>query len=221
MMVSQAKALIDVSKKLLKGMEGEPSARGVAEVFVEVGGGLCVDGANNAFVEWCGAVGGWFQDDLADTQAVVDVKRKKKGCESGSGGGEYHLMIPEHEGSGPNGVTFPTSTTAGEQAHTSPLMRTVSTWRRSMPSVTGLGEGSIWKRDRDKDEGGSICGRGRMTFDEVQSSSSISMRSASNGKPMRKPAVRDLAILPTQRVTRYVLLYRGMFIFSLQIKIKT
>ena len=214
MMVSHAKELIDVSKKLLKGMEGEPSARGVAEVFVEVGGGLGVNGAGaeNAFVGWCGAVGGWFQDDSTDTQAVVDVKRKRKGCESGSGGsGEYHSMISEHEGSGSGcGVSFPT---AGEHAHTSPLKRTVSTWRKSMPSVTGLGEGGVWRRDRDKDEGGSTCGRGRIPFDEVQSSSSMSMTLTSIGKPIRKPAVRDLAILPTQRVTRYVLLYRGMFIF--------
>jgi hypothetical protein len=214
MMVSQAKELIDVSKRLLKGMEEEPSVRGVAEVFVEVGGGLDVDRAESAFVGWCGVVGGWFQDDLADTQAVVDVKRKRKGCENGVGGGgggsgDYHLMISEHEGSGPDGVTFPISTTTGEHAHTSPLMRTVSTWRKSMPSVS---EGGVWRRDRDKDEGGSsTCGRGRMAFDEVRSSSSISMTLTSIGKPIRKPAVRDLAILPTQRVTRYVLLYRGMF----------
>ena len=198
MMISRAKELVDVSRRLLTGMEGEPSARGVAEVFVEVGGGLNVNGAESAFVGWCGAVGGWFQDD---SDSVV---RKRKGCESGGGVGECHS---EHdEGSG---VTFPT-TTSGEHAPptTSPLMRTVSTWRKSMPSVTGIGEGGVRRRDGDKDEGGSTCERGRIAFDEIRSSSSMSM---SIGKPIRKPAVRDLAILPTQRVTRYVLLYRGMF----------
>jgi hypothetical protein len=225
MMVLHAKELIDVSKRLLKGMEGEPSARGVAEVFVEVGEGLCEDGAESAFVGWCGAVGGWFQDDLTDTQSVVDIKRKRKGCESVGGSGDYHSMISEHEGSNPGDVTFPTSTTTGEHAHTSPLKRTVSTWRKSMPSVTGLGEGGVWRRDKDKDramdkdESGSTYGRGRA-FDEVQSSSSMSTTLSSIGKPIRKPAVRDLAILPTQRVTRYVLLYRGRFlkIFPLQPK---
>ena len=200
MMISRAKELVDVSRRLLTGMEGEPSARGVAEVFVEVGGGMNVNGAESAFVGWCGAVGGWFQDD---SDSLV---RKRKGCESGGGVGECHLMISEHdEGSG---VTFPT--TSGEHAPptTSPLMRTVSTWRKSMPSVTGIGEGGVRRRDRDKDEGGSTCERGRIAFDEIRSSSSMSM---SIGKPIRKPAVRDLAILPTQRVTRYVLLYRGMF----------
>ena len=220
MMVSHAKELIDISKRLLKGMEGEPSARGVAEVFTEVGGGLSEDGAESAFVGWCGAVGGWFQDDLTDTQAAVGAKRKRKGWESVGGSGEYHFMIAEHERSGSGGITFPTASTttvAGEQAHTSPLKRTVSTWRKSMPSVTGLGEGGVWRRDKDKDramdkdEGGSTCGRSRMAFDEVRSPS---MSMSITGKPLRKPAVRDLAILPTQRVTRYVLLYRGMFFIS-------
>ena len=217
MMVSHAKELVEVSKRLLKGMEGEPSARGVAEVFVEVGG-LSVDGAESAFVEWCSAVGGWFQDDLAETQAVVGVKRKRKGYESVGGSGEYHLMISEHEGSSPGSVTFPTSTSTGENAHTSPLKRTVSAWRKSMPSVTGLGEGGVWRRDkdkdrdRDKDEGGSAYGRDRTAFVEVRSPPSMSMTLTSIDKPIRKPSVRDLAILPTQRVTRYVLLYRGTFV---------
>ena len=138
---------------------------------------------------------------------------------SGVGGGEYHLMISEDEGSGRGGVTFPTSTTTGEHAHTSPfkLMRTVSTWRKGMPSVNGLGEGGVWRRDRDNDKGGSTYGRSRMAVDEVRSSSSMSMTLTSIGKPIRKPAVRDLAILPTQRVMRYVLLYRGLF-FSLTTK---
>ena len=235
MMVTHAKELIDVSKRLLKGMEGEPSARGVAEIFVEVGAGLgedglCEDGAESAFVGWCSAVGGWFQDDLADTdrQAMADIKRKRKGCESVGGSGDYRSMILEHESSGPGDVTFPTSTTTGEHAHTSPLKRTVSTWRKSMPSVAGLGEGGVWRRDkdkdramdRDKDEGSSTCGRGKMAFDEVQSSSSMSTTLSSTGKPIRKPAVRDLAILPTQRVTRYVLLYRGMFFYILPLQKK-
>ena len=217
MMVTHAKELIDISKRLLKGMEEEPSARGVAEVFLEVGGGF-EDGAESAFVRWCGAVGGWFQDNLADTDRH-DVKRKRKGCESVGGSGDYHSMISEHESSGPGGgVNFPTSTTTtGEHAHSSPLKRTVSTWRKSMPSVTGLGEGGVWRRDKDKDRAmdrdkDENCGRGKMAFDEVQASSSMS---SSIGKPVRKPAVRDIAILPTQRVTRYVLLYRGMFFIFL------
>ena len=212
MMVSYVKELVSVSERLLKGMEEEPSVRGVAEVFVEVGGGAGVGGAESAFSEWCGVVGRWFQDDLADSRAGY-VKRKRKRFKSSVGGGEEHSS--EYEGSGPGlGVTPSTST--GEHAHTSPLMRNVSTWRKSMPSIAGLGESGAWRKDnkdRDKDE---AYGRGRIspTFDPVPSSS-LWMKSANISKPIRKPAVRDLAILPTQRVMRYVLLYRGMFfIFS-------
>jgi hypothetical protein len=206
MMTSHVKALVGVSERLLKGMEGEPSVRGVAEVFVEVGGSLGADGAEDAFVGWCGVVGGWFQGDLADTQAV-DIKRKRKKTSSGAPGEEHPSMISEHEGSGPGLVS------TGEQAHTSPLMRNVSTWRKSMPSITGLGESGVWRKDRDKDrdkdEGDSAYGRGRMSPTFVVVPSSL-MKSTSISKPIRKPAVRDLAILPTQRVMRYVLLYRGM-----------
>ena len=57
MMISYVRDLVDISERLLKGMEREPSVRGVAEKFAEVGG---VDEAESAFVGWCGAVGGWF-----------------------------------------------------------------------------------------------------------------------------------------------------------------
>ena len=194
MMIQYAKELVDVSEKLLKAMEGEPSVRGVAEAFVEVGEGM--GGAESAFVGWCGVVGGWFQDGLPisrSTQAMIVAKRRR----GLSGDEENHPMISEHEGSNPGlAVTF----TPTEHAHTSPLMRTVRTWRRSMPSIAGSGEGHR--------------GRTSPTSFAVGYASSISLTSSSNSKPIRKPAVRDLAILPTQRIMRYVLLYRGMsFIF--------
>ena len=64
------------------------------------------------------------------------------------------------------------------------LRRSSSTWRKSMPSIAGLG-----------------------------SSDPSTTTVATSTK--RKTYVRDLAILPTQRVMRYVLLFRGLsFIFS-------
>lgn len=204
MMVPYVKELVGVSERLLKGMEGEPSVRGVSEVFVEVGGGV-VDGdkgAESAFVGWCRVVGGWFQDDLAvsgDTQAVVEVKRKRTRFDSGPA---ETRLISEHEGSNSGFASSPTSTT------TTPSKRNASTWRRRTLSIG---------RDRDKDEGDSPDRhghrhRGRMspTSFTPGTSSAISMTSTRNSKPIRKPAVRDLAILPTQRVMRYVLLYRDL-----------
>ena len=205
MMLSYVKELVGVSERLLKGMEREPSVRGVAEVFVQVG---CVDGdeskgAESAFVDWCGVVGGWFQDEVAvsgDTQDGVDVKRKRKRFESS----EEHHLLSEQES--PGSTPGPG---AAEHSHTSPLKRTVSTWRRSMPSIAGLGEGGARRRDKDKDE---VDSYGHEQKERMSPTSSISM--APSTKPIRKHAVRDLAILPTQRVMRYVLLYRGMYSFS-------
>ena len=82
-----------------------------------------------------------------------------------------------------------------------------------MPSIAGLGDGSVWRRDRDKDDGDSTGGQGhggKMS----PTLSAASMLSTSNCKPICRPTIRDPAILPTQRVMRYVLLYRGMFSFS-------
>jgi len=62
---------------------------------------------------------------------------------------------------------------------------TTSGWRRSMPSMP--------------------------TFNgPVPLTPSPSSEVHSPPKPKRNPSVRDLAILPTQRVTRYVLLYRDL-----------
>ena len=214
MMISYVKELVGISERLLEGMEKEPSVRGVCEVFVEVGG---VDEAESAFVKWCGVVGDWFQNGLAvsgDTQVVVNNTRgKRKRSESSVGsGGSRDLMISEHEVLGfSSSLTSAPNGTTTEHAHT-PLMRTVSTWRKSMPSIVGLGDGSVWRRDRDKDDGDSTGGHGHGG--KISPTlSAASMPSTSSCKPIRKPAVRDLAILPTQRVMRYVLLYRGMFLF--------
>ena len=205
MMISYVKELVGVSEKLLEGMEREPSVRGVAEVFVQVGcvGGDESKGAESAFVDWCGVVGGWFQDEVAvsgDTQDGVDVKRKRKRFESSE---EHHLLSEQESSGSTSGLG------ATEHSHTSPLKRTVSTWRRSMPSIAGLGEGGARRRDKDKDE---VDSDGHGQKERMSPTSSISMTSST--KPIRKHAVRDLAILPTQRVMRYVLLYRGMFSFS-------
>jgi hypothetical protein len=82
------------------------------------------------------------------------------------------------------------------------IRRNGNSWRRNVPTMTSLNESTAtlsqgltpsfsysflnWRRDRS--------GNGPST----------------NGNT-KKPPVRDLAILPTQRVLRYVLIYRGQF----------
>ncbi|KAK2461407.1 hypothetical protein APHAL10511_005870 [Amanita phalloides] len=78
------------------------------------------------------------------------------------------------------------------------LRRTVSAWRRNVPTMTHMNTSAAsqgpsfsssflgWRKDR------SVLGPG------------------THGHQIKRPPVRDLAILPTQRVLRYVLLYRDL-----------
>jgi len=62
----------------------------------------------------------------------------------------------------------------------------INSWRRSLASLTDLAT-NTQKKDK-----------------------TLLLQSPINSKP-KKPSIRDLAILPTQRIMRYVLLYRGLF----------
>ncbi|KAF9469786.1 hypothetical protein BDZ94DRAFT_27289 [Collybia nuda] len=156
LMLRYAGELISASVTLLKRMEEDPSAWGLAAAFL-----AAEEDVEAAFVAWCGAVGEWFE-----------------------GGGECEdpEMPPKRKG----------SKASVNMEEVSPLRRTVSTWRRSFPSIPSLTisvgaaplpPSAFSNRRKDKE------------------------REAPAAK--RKPPVRDLAILPTQRVMRYVLLYRG------------
>ena len=61
----------------------------------------------------------------------------------------------------------------------------INSWRRSLASLTDLAT-NTQKKDK-----------------------TLLLQPPINGKP-KKPSIRDLAILPTQRIMRYVLLYRGL-----------
>lgn len=82
------------------------------------------------------------------------------------------------------------------------LSRTVNTWRRNVPTMTNL-------------SGSTPTPSHGLT--PSFSSSFLNWRKDRSGNGpnghIRKPPVRDLAILPTQRVLRYVLIYRGLFQF--------
>jgi hypothetical protein len=77
--------------------------------------------------------------------------------------------------------------------------RSVSTWRISVPSMTPMtspvSPSAFLSRRREK----------------ARDRPPISPTTSESGAPKRRPSVRDLAILPTQRIMRYVLLYRGVF----------
>ncbi|TFK41815.1 hypothetical protein BDQ12DRAFT_624508 [Crucibulum laeve] len=172
--------LVQVSEGLLGRMEENPSAWGVAAAFLGK-----EEGVENAFVSWCGVVGGWFVNEAEETNG------KDRGRVTGSGSRSRR--------------SSPTRARGEDEASPpiSPLKRTVSTWRKSMTSIADI-NASIPPMPSTSSRG-SFLGKKK----ERQGS-----ETGQNQPPVpgmkRKPAVRDLAIQPTQRVMRYVLLYRDL-----------
>ncbi|CAA7264855.1 unnamed protein product [Cyclocybe aegerita] len=169
LMLHYASEVLRASAGVLAGMEREPGMRGVARAFVDR-----AEEVDGAYVRWCGVVGGWFADGAEEGEEGHVVKRKR------SRTNHHRTSVPGVDGEGEEG--------SGKEREVasppvSPLKRTVSTWRRSMPSIPSLGLGEAH---------------------HANESAPPAPRSA------RKPTVRDLAILPTQRVMRYVLLYRDL-----------
>ncbi|KAF9535588.1 hypothetical protein CPB83DRAFT_21111 [Crepidotus variabilis] len=175
LMVHYAAELVAAADAVLKGMEREPSARGVARAFLERENEL-----EGAYTRWCGVVGGWFSGDgsldVTSARGSFEGDRSTRKRSRGSNRTDTDGSNNDHGDL--------------DEDLSKPLKRSVSTWRKSMPSIPSLGldNGSIY--------GGSPCRRDKED---------------DNRKPIpRKPDVRELAILPTQRVMRYVLLYRDL-----------
>jgi hypothetical protein len=158
LMRAYAAALAKESAGLLRRMEEDPSAWGVAAAFVGA-----EDGVEAALVGWCGVVGGWFVDgERTPSRRLSKIRGVSEGAEEEEGvakrswgrrGSSRVSAVPSFLS-----LTSPPSAMSLTPEPPSPI------------SVTRARS----RRERDT-----------------------------------RPAVRDLAILPTQRVMRYVLLYRG------------
>lgn len=167
LMVHYATEIFETVSAMLKDIEREPSARGVARSFLEREADL-----ESVYLRWCSVVGSWFSDDAQSTspRGSIDLDRSAKKRSRGHSKAETEGNNESH----------------GEHAEDDfpkPLKRTISTWRKSMSSISSM-----------VDNGGSVYGP--HTKDE-------------QNLFVKGPTVRELAILPTQRVMRYVLLYRG------------
>jgi len=218
LMLHYADELVRASAAVLRAMERQPNASGVAKAFTDN-----VEEVEGAYVRWCGVVGGWFNGGGVEESGNSNAKLKRNRSRYRS---SIDSAITDMSGCG--GLE-------SEDGHSpppfSPLKR-VRTWRRSLPSVATLGEAtasiygygygttsrSLRRRNKDKDP--DKVGEEQVGSDLSSPPSPSSPSSGQNpvSRPPRvrcKPAVRDLAILPTQRVMRYVLLYRGtLFSFA-------
>jgi hypothetical protein len=157
------------SAGLLRRMEDDPSAWGVAAAFLGA-----EEGVESAFVAWCGVVGGWFTPERGRRQS----RRLSKIRAVSEERGEERSARPDASPAKPISWrkslrgTPTASPTASPTIPPSPLASTTFLARRK-------------EREKEKERGKG------------------------------QPPVRDLAILPTQRIMRYVLLYRGVLAFHL------
>ncbi|KAJ6621134.1 hypothetical protein B0H10DRAFT_1016633 [Mycena sp. CBHHK59/15] len=157
LMLRYAGELTRESAGLLRRMEDDPSAWGIAAAFLGA-----EEGIDHAFVAWCGVVGGWF----VGGRSVSTIPRRLSKMRGVSEGDEELAGVPR-----------------------TPTKRTAAAWRKSVASASAslaappspTSATTFLARRKEREERGKGC-----------------------------PPVRDLAILPTQRVMRYVLLYRDL-----------
>jgi hypothetical protein len=133
----------------------------------------------DALVRWCGSVGMWFKDGGYETGLESKLSLR---------GRKLSQAIKLGGGSTDEMHEY-------DEATSGPL-RKVNSWRRSMSSISDLGStiSTVRRKERNAAPPTSI-----FNGHERQRRPSHT----------RKPPVRDLAILPTQRIMRYVLLYQG------------
>ncbi|KAF9453878.1 hypothetical protein P691DRAFT_564103 [Macrolepiota fuliginosa MF-IS2] len=158
LMLSRLPALIHASTLFLDRMEKNPSVLGVCDAFIQA-----YEQLEEAFVQWCGVVGGFFTADSPGDPSAV--KRSNSAP----------------MGSSPTNRDGPMT-----------LKKRVGSWGRMMHSR-------------------------RINADGM---ASTVPRNPKN-KSRSRLSVRDLAILPTQRITRYVLLFKDLLIHSPSISIRT
>ncbi|KAH7923238.1 hypothetical protein BV22DRAFT_598093 [Leucogyrophana mollusca] len=190
LMLGYLPGLLQTSETLLKGFIDDPSAWGVSTAFIS-----SEDDLETAMVSWCAVAGNFFVD--------------RKNGEGGSLMGSRLIFRRSLPASSRGSPVPPEKTNEGEPG--SPLLPPMLTlmneagsrikerqkiddryWRRSVEQGSTDSHGSSC-RDLSADE----THRKRSDAEKVRKSS-------------RRLSVRDLAIQPTQRVMRYVLLYRDL-----------
>ncbi|KAF9225557.1 hypothetical protein BS17DRAFT_879545, partial [Gyrodon lividus] len=188
-MLPYVPGLIRASEMLLKGFLEDPSAWGVSTTFM-----TCEDELEAMMVSWCAVAGSFFTEGN-DTQ-------------SGGLAGRWCLRMM----SGSQTVVSSPSSPVAKQSSALPSPQ--------LPSMlTLMNDASNRIKERQRiDEEYWRTGDNELTDLESQTTSPGSLRKQefrkgqeSNGQPpSRRFSVRDLAIQPTQRVMRYVLLYRDL-----------
>ncbi|KAF7311140.1 DH domain-containing protein [Mycena chlorophos] len=187
LMRAYASTLAKESAKLLRRMEDDPSAWGVAAALLGAEETL-----EPAFVAWCGVVGSWFIDGPSSTRNPRRLSKSRLRVSSEPGFDEEEEFQ------------------LGTVSASSTLSAATSRKRVSVPSVGSAARfSSIGPTSRPVSTLSSLS----LNMTSTQSDSghgSPRTRPRTHRPRDERPPVRDLAILPTQRVMRYVLLYRDL-----------
>ncbi|KAH7886026.1 hypothetical protein F5I97DRAFT_1195771 [Phlebopus sp. FC_14] len=194
LMLSFIPSLIRVSEMLLKGFLDDPSAWGVSTTFM-----ACEDDVEAAMVSWC-SVAGTFFTDADETLSGAPVARWRL-RRSG--------MTPLGSRGSILGVSSPTETSPQSSPRPPSILTpmTIANSRIESEERQRVGEG--WRLTRGMGMHGQqspntttitgvSTGRKTVPINEVETKST---------QFVMRVSARDLAIQPTQRVMRYVLLY--------------
>ncbi|OAX40873.1 hypothetical protein K503DRAFT_798430 [Rhizopogon vinicolor AM-OR11-026] len=193
LMLSYLPDLIRVSEALLKAFLDDPSAWGVSTAFM-----ACEDNIEAAMVSWSSVAGNFFTDSPSKETDSASIKakwRRRKSLLLSTG--SPLLPVPGRS-----------------RGHSPPASPTALPLIRSFTSETGSRirqrtDGHYRKVSNDGSVESSTTERsspGVNSVDEKDGRADDSKR----GSPTRSPSVRDLAIQPTQRVMRYVLMYQDL-----------
>jgi hypothetical protein len=135
---------------------------------------------DQAFVGWCSEVGTWF-DSTRDDAAKTESRAPSSYARKPSKQNLRYDGNKENE-------------KRGEEETTMGRLRRIGSWKRSLTSISDMTMNAPnAKKEKSPPPSFSLYG----------------LQQRRNSSKVRKPLIRDLAILPTQRIMRYALLYRG------------
>lgn len=195
--------LILASKLLSSLFSEDPSAVGVSNAFIEARSSL-----ESAFVAWTGVVGEFFSGEPKQSASRKQLRTKTFS----------HTLPEEHLVPANTRVTSLPIHEEPEKMMSSSSPSSSSKSGSNSPSYRHANlnprRGSLhWLfRPTFSSAPSSVAGDSASSFSfSLRKSFGRSSRGSNSENRRNRPPFRELAILPTQRVTRYVLLYRGSF----------
>lgn len=181
-------ALITASKILSSHFNEDMSTTGVSRAIIQSEPVL-----ENAFLAWSGVVGEFFG---GKREASMIPRHKRGATLTGLVMTESHVATEVDED-----IYRSKSRQSHEEVYVAPAVEITSGRTRRTMSTHWLLRPAFSQSPSDENHSGEHFLSLRKSF---RRGSSIS-----DEKKKRKPPYRELAILPTQRVTRYALLYKG------------